>query len=165
MFNSNRNRDDRSPAHPPAPSAAPGAPANQQAGRKGMFSVIGADIVIIGNVSASNDLHIDGRVEGDITCTSLIQGPESRIGGLITADTARLAGTVDGTVRVKNLTIDRTARINGDVEYDQITIETGGHIDGRLKHMAVIAEQVAKAGLDPADAPIAPVTIVSDTAE
>jgi cytoskeletal protein CcmA (bactofilin family) len=163
MFNTNRSRDDRPTPYSPAP--APSTPASQQAGRKGMFSVIGADIVIVGNVSATNDLHIDGRVEGDITCASLIQGAESRIGGLITADTARLAGTVDGTVRVKNLTIDRTARINGDVEYDQITIETGGHIDGRLKHMAVIAEQAARTATVETAAPIAPVTIVSDAAE
>lgn len=165
MFNNNRNREDRFAAPAPVSATPAPAPANQQAGRKGMFSVVGADIVITGNVTASNDLHIDGRVEGDITCASLIQGPESRIGGVITADTARLAGTVDGTVRVKNLTIDRTARINGDVEYDQITIETGGHIDGRLKHMAVIAEQAAKAVPMEAQGPIAPVTIVSDTAE
>lgn len=31
------------------------------------FSVIGADVVITGNISAKVDLHVDGRVEGDIS--------------------------------------------------------------------------------------------------
>ena len=38
------------------------------------FSVIGADVVIKGDVSATADLHIDGTIEGDIKCASLVQG-------------------------------------------------------------------------------------------
>ena len=38
------------------------------------FSVFGADTRITGDVSASADLHIDGRVEGDVTCTDLGDG-------------------------------------------------------------------------------------------
>jgi cytoskeletal protein CcmA (bactofilin family) len=132
MFNSgSRSRDER-PAMPPAPP--------QQASNRGrsMFSVLGADVTISGNVTATADLHIDGRIEGDVHCGSLAQGAESQIFGNVTADTARLAGAVEGTVRVKQLTIERTARITGDVEYENITIENGGHIDGRLKHMSMV---------------------------
>jgi cytoskeletal protein CcmA (bactofilin family) len=35
---------------------------------------------------------------GDLVCASLVQGESSRIEGAITADTARLAGTVKGTI-------------------------------------------------------------------
>ena len=38
------------------------------------FSVFGADTRIKGDVAASADLHVDGRIEGDVTCTSLVQG-------------------------------------------------------------------------------------------
>ena len=62
------------------------------------FSVIGTDVSIKGNIEASADLHVDGKVEGDITCASLVQGDQSRIEGVITAETARLSGTVKGTM-------------------------------------------------------------------
>ena len=39
---------------------------------KSTFSVLGSDLRIKGDISASADLHIDGTVEGDIACTALV---------------------------------------------------------------------------------------------
>jgi cytoskeletal protein CcmA (bactofilin family) len=96
------------------------------------FSVFGADTRIKGDVAASADLHIDGRVEGDVTCTALVQGEASEIVGAIKAETARLAGTVRGTISVRELVVLKTARIHGDVHYDTLTIEQGAQVDGRF---------------------------------
>lgn len=121
MF-SNKGRDERTSS------------SGQASGRgRGMFSVIGPDMVVTGNVRATADLHIDGGIEGDVQCGNLVQGSESRIQGGVTAETARIAGSIEGSVRVKHLTVERSARIIGDVEYEDITIENGGHVDGRLK--------------------------------
>lgn len=98
------------------------------------FSVIGADVVITGNISAKVDLHIDGRVEGDITCASLVQGESSAIHGAVVAETARLAGTVTGSVDARELVITASAQVTGDISYETITIEQGGHVDGQFRH-------------------------------
>lgn len=98
----------------------------------GTFSVIGTDIVIKGNVEASADLHVDGTIEGDLACASLVQGEASRIEGAINADTARLAGTVKGTINARELVILKTARIDGDVNYEALTVEHGAAVNGRL---------------------------------
>lgn len=98
------------------------------------FSVIGADVVITGNISAKVDLHIDGRVDGDIACASLVQGESSAIHGAITAETARLAGKVNGSVDARELVITASAQVTGDVSYETITIEQGGHVDGQFRH-------------------------------
>jgi len=133
MFKSNDRGRDSSPMVPPAPPMPAAG-----SGKRGMFSVIGPDVVVTGNVSATADLHIDGRVDGDVNCGSLAQGSDSQIFGSVTAESARLAGAIEGTVRVKQLTVERSAKITGDVEYENITIENGGHIDGRLKHMSAV---------------------------
>ncbi|HEV7288672.1 polymer-forming cytoskeletal protein [Sphingomonas sp.] len=132
MFSNNRSRDDRSGTSP--------APLTQSGGasKRGMFSVIGPDIVITGSIRATSELHIEGRVEGDVDCSTLVQGADSQIFGSVTVESARVAGAIEGTVRAKLLTVERTARITGDVEYETITIENGGHVDGRLKHMSAI---------------------------
>ncbi|WP_081095163.1 polymer-forming cytoskeletal protein [Erythrobacter donghaensis] len=114
------------------------------------FSVIGADVTITGNISATADLHIDGRIDGDITCASLVQGEKSAIGGAVVADSARLAGKVTGSITAKELVILKTARIEGDVHYDALTIEQGAEVDGRF---APNARQAVKA------VPSAPVQI------
>ncbi|MGZ3234934.1 MAG: bactofilin family protein [Croceibacterium sp.] len=117
--------EERSPAGAPRPVAS-----------HSTFSVIGADVVIKGDISASADLHVDGTIEGDITCASLVQGESSRVEGAIAAETARLSGSVKGTVTVRELVILRSARIEGDVHYDALTIEQGAQVEGRFAHDA-----------------------------
>lgn len=99
---------------------------------KSTFSVLGADLKVKGNIDASADLHIDGRVEGDVSCTSLVQGESGEIVGAVKAESARLSGTVRGTIAVRDLVVLKTARIHGDVHYDSLTIEQGAQVDGRF---------------------------------
>ncbi len=112
------------------------------------FSVFGADTAIKGDVSASADLHVDGRIEGDVTCASLVQGESSEIVGAIHAESARLAGTVRGSISARELVILRTARIHGDVHYDALTIEQGATVDGRFAPRRA-ADDAAVEGSEP----------------
>lgn len=100
----------------------------------GTFSVIGTDVVIKGDIAASADLHVDGRIEGDITCSALVQGESSMIMGAIQAENARLAGHVNGSITARELVILKTAQIEGDVNYDALTIEQGAEVEGRFAH-------------------------------
>ena len=113
-----------------------GAAAAAQPGKRGVFSVIGPDVTITGNVAATADLHVDGRIDGDVDCGNLVQGTESVIAGSVRAETARLAGTIEGSVSGRQLTIERSSRIAGDIQYESISIENGASIDGRLKHVS-----------------------------
>ncbi len=113
-----------------APQAKPVAGHSSASGST--FSVLGADTAIKGDIAASADLHIDGKVEGDIVCAGLVQGETSEIIGGVSADTARLAGQVQGSISARDLVILKTARVRGDVEYDALTIEQGAQVDGRL---------------------------------
>mgnify|MGYP000706963238 CR=1 FL=1 len=112
----------------PAPTARPSADTMSGA----TFSVLGADIVIKGDVSATADLHIDGRIEGDIACAALVQGEKSEIIGAITAQSARLAGIVRGSITAGDLVITKTAHIHGDVHYNTLSVEQGAQVDGRF---------------------------------
>ncbi|MEO0462619.1 MAG: polymer-forming cytoskeletal protein [Pseudomonadota bacterium] len=96
------------------------------------FSVIGSDIAIKGDITASADLHIDGSIEGDIKCASLVQGEASKISGAIMAESARLSGNVDGSITARELVILKSAVIQGDVHYDALTIEQGAQVDGKF---------------------------------
>ena len=100
------------------------------------FSVIGSDVSIKGDVSASADLHVDGAIEGDIKCSSLVQGETSQINGSIEAESARLSGKVNGSISARELVILKSARIDGDVHYDALTIEQGAQVEGRFSPKA-----------------------------
>ncbi|MGB3738182.1 MAG: polymer-forming cytoskeletal protein [Pontixanthobacter sp.] len=96
------------------------------------FSVIGTDVTITGNVAASTELHVDGRIEGDVACASLVQGEDSVIEGAVTAETARLAGTLNGSIVARDLVVLKSAQIVGDVAYEALTIEQGAVVEGRF---------------------------------
>jgi len=100
------------------------------------FSIVGGDVTITGNVEASVDLHVDGRIEGDLVCAALVQGAESRIAGHVTAKSARIGGLVEGSISAEELIVEASARITGDVTYETISIATGGQVDGRMMHMS-----------------------------
>ena len=130
MFSKSKTTPDSgsAPSLPPVPAKmATGA-------RHTTFSIIGSDVVITGNVSATVDLHVDGKIEGDLKCANLVQGEASEIKGGVVAETAKLAGLVDGSIEAKSLIIHASARITGDVTYETITIENGGKVDGKLSH-------------------------------
>lgn len=120
-------------------------------GIQSTFSVLGADVVVTGNISATVDLHLDGRVEGDISCASLVQGRDSVIRGAVTADVARLAGTVEGSITAKELVVQASARITGDVTYETLTIEQGSQVDGRFspKSAKAASPAIALVASDP----------------
>ena len=101
----------------------------------GTLSFLGAEVTITGNIGGAGNLHIDGRVDGDVACAALIVGNSGQVNGNITADDARIAGTINGTVAAKVLTIEASARITGDLSYDSVSVETGAQVDGRVKRL------------------------------
>ena len=105
---------------------------------KNPVSVIGADIIITGNIESSVehhqiDLHIEGRVNGDVRCATLILGESSMIKGSVHADRVRVSGVVEGAVETKDLAVEATARVNGDVSYERLRVANGGVLQGNIK--------------------------------
>ena len=117
---------------PTSPAVPARNPPRSVANVGSTFSVIGADVAIRGNIEAAADLHVDGAVVGDLVCASLVQGESSCIEGAITADSARLSGVVKGTITARELVILKSARIEGEVHYEALTIEQGARIDGKF---------------------------------
>ena len=120
------SRKPESTARPPASSPMAGA----------TFSVLGPDITIDGDLKATADLHLDGKIAGDISCAALIQGEGSEVSGMVVAESARVAGRIKGSITAGVLTILKTARIEGDVTYGALTIEEGAQVDGKFSHRA-----------------------------
>lgn len=137
------------PAPRPIPQTSTGI--KPMASSNSTFSVIGSDVTITGNVAASTELHVDGNIEGDITCASLVQGEGSVVKGMIEAESARLAGTVIGSISARELVILKSARIDGDVHYDALTIEQGASVEGRFAPRSAKSAPAARADLKNTD--------------
>ncbi len=104
------------------------------AAKNSTFSVIGQDVTVTGDIDASVDLHVDGKVDGDIRCQTLVQGTDSEINGAVSADKARISGSVEGSIMATELIIESGAKVTGDVVYEKLSIEPGGHVEGSFRY-------------------------------
>jgi cytoskeletal protein CcmA (bactofilin family) len=122
---------------------------DSRADKSGM-SVIGADIVVTGNIEASVDLQIEGRVVGDVRCATLILGESSSIVGTVMAERVRVSGAIEGAIDAKDLAVEATARVKGEITYERLKVANGGSLEGQISR---------RVGVEPA-APSAPLKLV-----
>ena len=126
------------------PAAVPVETDRRDSADKGQMSVIGMDIVITGNIEASVDLHIEGKVVGDVRCATLILGESSSVNGRVYATRVKVSGTLEGALETKDLAIESGARVSGDISYERLRIANGGIIDGSVTRR--VAEGEAEEG-------------------
>jgi cytoskeletal protein CcmA (bactofilin family) len=111
-------------------------------------SVIGSGIFVDGNIEANVDLQIRGKVVGDVRCETLVLGEHGEIRGNVVADRVRLSGLVDGAIQTRDLAIEATARVKGDLTYSRIRMAAGAVVHGRMSHVgpedAIPAEPVRR---------------------
>ncbi len=96
---------------------------------------IGKSVVIKGELSGSEDLYLDGEVEGSVELRnhSLTVGPNGRIKANVNAKEVVIHGKVDGNVRGnERVELKKSAVLNGDVVTQRIVIEDGAFFKGSI---------------------------------
>ncbi len=97
-------------------------------------SVIGEDLTIIGNVRSKGNLKLDGKLQGDMYCASLVVSEKGRIdGGIVANNEVIVFGNVSGSIRSKRVMLHSTAHVEGDIYHQGIGIEMGTRYDGTLR--------------------------------
>ncbi len=103
--------------------------------RPGVPSIISADLKIVGDLNSGGDLQIDGAVEGDVTSRALTIGESAVVRGVLMAETVRIYGSVIGEVRANSVILSKTARVEGDIVHQSLTMEAGADLIGRLSRL------------------------------
>jgi cytoskeletal protein CcmA (bactofilin family) len=101
----------------------------------GEFAHIGKSVVIKGELSGSEDLYVDGNVEGKIELRnhSLTVGPNGVIKANVTAKAVVIQGKLDGAVYAsERVELRKSAAVTGDVTTQRIAIEEGAFLKGTV---------------------------------
>ena len=110
-------------------------PSTQAVIRKEPPSIISADLHIVGDIEGDGELHVDGRVDGNIRCETLTIGESGQVDGKIVTTSLTLLGMITGNVRARTVRMMETARMIGDVAHEKIEIRLGALVDGLYKHL------------------------------
>ena len=104
-------------------------------GPRGAVAHIGKSVVIRGELSGSEDLYIDGHVEGTIELREhhLTVGPNGRVEANVNAKEIILLGTVKGNIRaIDRVEIRKSGSLVGDLVAARVIIEDGAYFKGSI---------------------------------
>lgn len=99
------------------------------------LSVIGPSLVFKGNLTAEEDLLIQGRIEGSIdhNATTLTIGVHGAVKGNILANKVIIQGEVQGDVRASDAVIvEASARVHGNLIAPRIGLKDGAKFKGTI---------------------------------
>ena len=133
---------------PPAPITAAGTPAlRPEAGHHMEKDIvnIGKSVVIKGELNGSEDLTIEGHVEGTIQLRDhvLTIGPNGRIKAQVFAKSVIVLGEVTGNVTASDkVDIRDNGSVDGDIISPRVAIAEGAHFRGSVDMQRKAAQPV-----------------------
>ncbi|QEE29792.1 polymer-forming cytoskeletal protein [Terriglobus albidus] len=104
----------------------------------GAGTLIGRSLVIRGEVSGSEDLYVDGSIEGTVTLAAgrLTVGPNARLTADVQAPEVAVMGELNGNLRSEGkVELRDKSTMRGDILAIRLAVEEGavlrGHVDLR----------------------------------
>lgn len=123
------------PARPAAPAPAVEPPARTQAPNNTEQATIGKGLFIKGEISGSESLFVDGKIEGSINLPGnrVTVGRNGQVAANITAREVVILGKIRGNVSATDrVDIRAEGALNGDVAAARISIEDGAFFKGGI---------------------------------
>lgn len=120
-------------SEPSAPQPYMAKHANLKGSGKMAPSIIGEDLTVTGNVISKGEIQVEGEIQGDIHCGSLVIGEKARITGGVVADDVVVRGRVNGSVRGLRVTLQSSSHVEGDIHHQTLAIEQGAYFEGKSR--------------------------------
>lgn len=99
-------------------------------------TVIGKSVTIRGELSGSEDLFLDGEIQGTITLPGnrLTVGPNARVLADLNVRDLIVFGQIDGKIAASGRAeLRKTAIVNGDILAGRLSIEESASLKGRVE--------------------------------
>lgn len=106
------------------------------------INTIGAGTVVTGDVQSKGDIRVDGSLKGSLnTSGKVVLGKEGVIEGDVLCNSADISGTIKAKITVSQLlSLKATAKLNGDIITNKLSIEPGASFSGSCSMGAVIKD-------------------------
>ena len=99
------------------------------------FAHIGKSLIVKGELTGSEDLYIDGQVEGsiDLQGNNLTVGPNGQIRANVNAKGVIVQGKLEGNINAsERVDFRKSAIAVGDVITQRVAIEDGAYFKGKV---------------------------------
>ena len=106
------------------------------------INMIGAGTVITGDIKSKGDIRVDGSLNGSIdTEGKVVVGQGGIVEGDVVCKDADIAGVLKAKISVSQLlSLKSSAKLNGDIITNKLSIEPGASFTGSCSMGAVIKD-------------------------
>ncbi len=96
-------------------------------------NVLASGIEIEGTIKFSNDMIIDGKIDGEIKSDGghVTIGENAMIKGDIIAGEVKLFGNVQGTITSDRCELKPKSKLDGDIKTKMLSMDEGASLSGR----------------------------------
>ena len=107
-----------------------------------VVNMIGEGTIITGDISSKGDIRIDGTLKGSVNTEGrVVLGREGMIEGDVICKDADISGAIKAKITVSQLlSLKATAKLNGDIITNKLSIEPGAAFSGSCSMGAVIKD-------------------------
>ena len=98
-------------------------------------TIIGKSVIIHGEISGSEDLYLDGEIQGNITLSAnrLTVGPNAHVLADVEVRDITIFGHIEGNIHASGrVDLRQTAVVLGDIYTTRLSIEEKATISGRV---------------------------------
>src|SRR5262245_56447500 len=88
-------------------------------------TVIAEGIKSVGSLTGDGLIEVNGEVDGEVHCTSLVINRKGLVAGTIVAERVVVEGRVDGPIRAGQLVLKAQAHVVGDIYCQSLVVENG----------------------------------------
>ncbi|MDQ1077575.1 polymer-forming cytoskeletal protein [Pseudoroseomonas cervicalis] len=92
--------------------------------------LVAADSELEGRLRSRGVVRVEGVLRGTLHAPVLLLEPGGLIEGTVTVERARICGTLRGTLLAREVEVVRTASLDAELVYDEISVERGARLRG-----------------------------------
>ena len=97
-------------------------------------SIITSDVVMVGTLTTKSDVQVEGRIDGNVRCISLVIGDAGQVNGNILAEDVTIRGRVKGSIRARRVFLCSASLVEGDILIEVFAVEVGAIFEGNCRH-------------------------------
>jgi cytoskeletal protein CcmA (bactofilin family) len=89
---------------------------------------------MVGSLTSESAIHLEGRLDGDVRCVSLVIGDSGQVNGNVRAEQVAIHGRFKGHIIARRLFLSAASRVEGDILIEAFAVEVGASFEGNCRH-------------------------------
>lgn len=121
------------PSFGASPSTRSPQSASYKAGGASVHSIVDEFLTMKGDLESEGDIHVKGKVFGNIRCKLLIVEVDALVEGGVQAEEVIVRGSAKGTIQADRVRLEKTANVDSEICHLAFSAEEGARIKGSLR--------------------------------